>query len=57
MAVHRTDPTQAFLDALVAQGRAVAPTDESPFTMPPKIGVPTLDLSSAIAAAREDERW
>lgn len=49
--------SRAFLDRMVAEGRAIAPTISGPFTMPPVIGDPTINVADALIAAREEERY
>ena len=51
-------PERAYLDQLVAEGRAIAPTEDVPFAFAPWTGEPDLDLAAELAAEREnEERW
>ena len=45
------------LARLVGTGRAVAPTGSGPVPLPPRLGDPTLDVASELAAMRDEERW
>jgi prevent-host-death family protein len=51
------EPERSYLDQLVAEGRAIPPADDTPFTVPPVIGDPHESVSDAIAAERAAERW
>jgi prevent-host-death family protein len=45
------------LARLVSSGRAVAPMGSGPVPLPPKLGDPTVDAASELAALRDEERW
>lgn len=48
---------RSALAKLVAAGRAVAPTGAGPVPMPPKLGDEGVDVASALADMRDEERW
>ena len=50
------EQSRTFFDQLVAEGRAVAPTDESAFPLPVDLGGPP-DLGALMAADRAEQRW
>jgi prevent-host-death family protein len=47
----------SLLDRLVAEGRAVAPTNGRPVPVPPVLGDPDVSAADELVAAREEERW
>ena len=51
------EPAPEPLAQLVAEGRAIPPTEAGPVPMPPVLGDPDLDVAAELAAARDDERW
>lgn len=51
------DKGRSFLDRMVAEGRAVAPTLSGPIPMPQVHGDPDLDVAAELVADRERERW
>jgi prevent-host-death family protein len=52
------EPATFFLDQLVLEGRATAPTVTGPVTMPPvPHGDPMVNVADELAAARDEERW
>ena len=48
---------RSTLAKLVAAGRAVAPTGAGPVPLPPKFGDESVEVSEALAAMRDEERW
>jgi len=48
---------RSTLAKLVAAGRAVAPTGAGPVPLPPKFGDEGVEVSEALAAMRDEERW
>ena len=48
---------EAALRELAAQGKVILATDTSPFTMPPVIGDPSINVAELLAQFREEERW
>ncbi|NMO56442.1 type II toxin-antitoxin system Phd/YefM family antitoxin [Actinoplanes sp. TBRC 11911] len=48
---------RSALSALVATGRAVAPTSTGPIPFPPALGDDGIDVSATLAEMREEERW
>jgi prevent-host-death family protein len=51
------DKERSFLDRMVAEGRAIAPTLSGQIPMPQTLGNPDLDVAAELAADRENERW
>ena len=52
------DPGQDFLDRLVAEGRAIAPTGNGLLGITPWTGESDLDIAALLVAERADEeRW
>ena len=51
------DDDTSTLNRLVASGRAAAPSSAGPVPLPPKLGDPTVDAASELAATRDEERW
>lgn len=48
---------RSTLARLVATGRANAPTSVGPVPLPPKLGDEGVDVSTTLAAMRDEERW
>jgi prevent-host-death family protein len=48
---------RSTLARLVAAGRALAPTSTGPIPLPPKLGDESVDVASALAQMRDEERW
>jgi prevent-host-death family protein len=48
---------EVALRELAARGDVILATDTSPFTLPPVIGDPSVNIAELYAQQREEERW